>query len=283
MNRMKSLFTSFSLLLLGANFAQVTAPKASPGCRLEQRVGLTDITVTYSRPSVNGRVIFGDLVPYNEYWRLGANESTKLTCTDMLIFGKDTLKAGTYAVYAKPSATEWQVAFYTEYGNWGLPEKWDESKVALTLKSSVINRQESVENLTIDINNIENNGGDIVMAWDKVKIQIPFTVLVKEKVLASIKKVLSGPTANDYHTAAKYYLDEKIDDKQALEWVEKAITMRPEAYWMLRTKSLIQASLGKYNEAISTAEQCQKLAEADGDSAYVIQCKNSIAEWKKRK
>ena len=280
---MKYLFTSFSLLLLGANSAQVTAPKASPGCRLEQRVGLTDITVTYSRPSVNGRVIFGDLVPYNEYWRLGANESTKLTCTDMLIFGKDTLKAGTYAVYAKPSATEWQVAFYTEYGNWGLPEKWDESKVALTLKSSVINRQESVENLTIDINNIENNGGDIVMAWDKVKIQIPFTVLVKEKVLASIKKVLSGPTANDYHTAAKYYLDEKIDDKQALEWVDKAITMRPEAYWMLRTKSLIQASLGVYPDAIKTAEQCLKLAEADSDSAYVIQCKNSIAEWKKRK
>ncbi|MFM7664502.1 MAG: DUF2911 domain-containing protein [Bacteroidota bacterium] len=280
---MKYLFTSACLITFWVVFSQVTAPKASPSCRLEQRVGLTDITVTYSRPSVNGRVIFGDLVPYNEYWRLGANESTKLTCTDMLIFGKDTLKAGTYAVYAKPSAAEWQVAFYTEYGNWGLPEKWDESKVALTLKSAVINRQESVENLTIDINNIDNNGGDIVMAWDKVKIQIPFTVLVKEKVLASIKKVLSGPTANDYHTAAKYYLEEKIDDKQALEWVDKAITMRPEAYWMLKTKSLIQASLGKYSEAISTAEQCLKLAEADGDTAYVSQCKNAIADWKKRK
>jgi len=280
---MKYLFTSACLITFWVVFSQVTAPKASPSCRLEQRVGLTDITVTYSRPSVNGRVIFGDLVSYNEYWRLGANESTKLTCTDMLIFGKDTLKAGTYAVYAKPSAVEWQVAFYTEYGNWGLPEKWDESKVALTLKSAVINRQESVENLTIDINNIENNGGDIVMAWDKVKIQIPFTVLVKEKVLASIKKVLSGPTANDYHTAAKYYLEEKIDDKQALEWVDKAITMRPEAYWMLKTKSMIQASLGKYSEAISTAEQCLKLAEADGDTAYVSQCKNAIADWKKRK
>lgn len=280
---MKYIFTSACLFTFWAVFSQVTAPKASPSCRLEQRVGLTDITVTYSRPSVNGRVIFGDLVPYNEYWRLGANESTKLTCTDALIFGKDTLKAGTYAVYAKPSETTWQLAFYTEYGNWGMPEKWDESKVALTLKSSVINRQENVENLTIDINNIENNGGDIIITWDKVKIQIPFTVLVKEKVLASIKKVLSGPTANDYHTAAKYYLDEKIDDKQALEWVDKAITMRPEAYWMLRTKSLIQASLGVYPEAIKTAEQCLKLAEADGDSAYVIQCKNSIAEWKKRK
>jgi tetratricopeptide (TPR) repeat protein len=280
---MKYLFTSAYLLSFWMIFSQVIAPKASPSSRLEQRVGLTDITITYSRPSVNGRIIFGDLVPYNEYWRLGANESTKLTCTDILIFGKDTLKAGTYAVYAKPSATEWQVAFYTEYGNWGMPQKWDESKVAFTVKTPVINVHDKVENLTIDINNMDNDGGDIVIAWDKVKIQIPFSVSVKEKVLASIKKVMSGPTANDYHTAAKYYLEEKIDDKQALEWVEKAITMRPEAYWMLRTKSLIQASLGKYNEAISTAEQCIKLAEADGDTAYVSQCKNSIADWKKRK
>lgn len=280
---MKYLFTSAYLLSFWMIFSQVIAPKASPSSRLEQRVGLTDITIIYSRPSVNGRIIFGDLVPYNEYWRLGANESTKLTCTDILIFGKDTLKAGTYAVYAKPSATEWQVAFYTEYGNWGMPQKWDESKVAFTMKTPVINVHDKVENLTIDINNMDNDGGDIVIAWDKVKIQIPFSVSVKEKVLASIKKVMSGPTANDYHTAAKYYLEEKIDDKQALEWVEKAITMRPEAYWMLRTKSLIQASLGKYNEAISTAEQCLKLAEADGDTAYVSQCKNSIADWKKRK
>ena len=280
---MKYLFTSAYLLSFWMIFSQVIAPKASPSSRLEQRVGLTDITITYSRPSVNGRIIFGDLVPYNEYWRLGANESTKLTCTDILIFGKDTLKAGTYAVYAKPSATEWQVAFYTEYGNWGMPQKWDESKVAFTVKTPVINVHDKVENLTIDINNMDNDGGDIVIAWDKVKIQIPFSVSVKEKVLASIKKVMSGPTANDYHTAAKYYLEEKIDDKQALEWVEKAISMRPEAYWMLRTKSLIQASLGKYNEALSTAEQCLKLAEADGDTAYVSQCKNSIADWKKRK
>jgi tetratricopeptide (TPR) repeat protein len=280
---MKHLSTVIYLAWMCTLFAQVNAPKASPSSRLEQRVGLTDIIITYSRPSVNSRVIFGDLVPYNEYWRLGANESTKLTCSDALIFGKDTLKAGTYAVYAKPSVTEWQVAFYSEYGSWGLPQKWDDSKVALSVKSPVINREEKVENLTIDMNNIENNGGDIVIAWDKVKILIPFTVIVKEKVLASIKKVMAGPTANDYHAAAKYYLDEKIDDKQALEWVDKAIATRPEAYWMLRTKSLILASLSMYSEAIKTAEQCLKLAEADGDSAYVIQCKNSIADWKKRK
>ncbi|MBM3165071.1 MAG: DUF2911 domain-containing protein [Bacteroidetes bacterium] len=278
---MKCFFFSVYLLSTGVLLSQVTAPKASPPCRLEQRIGLTDIVVSYSRPSVNGRVIFGDLVPYNEYWRFGANESTKLTCSDALIFGSDTLKAGTYALYVKPSPTDWQLVFYTEYGSWGVPAKWDETKVALNLTRPVMNRQESVENLTIDINNMRNNAGDLIITWDKVKIQVPFSVMVKDKVLASIKKVMAGPTANDYHTAAKFYFDEKIDDKQALEWVEKAIILRPEAYWMLRTKSLIQASLGFYTEAIKTAEQCQKLAEADGDTAYVSQCKNSIAQWKK--
>ncbi|MFN5886389.1 MAG: tetratricopeptide repeat protein [Flavobacteriales bacterium] len=103
------------------------------------------------------------------------------------------------------------------------------------------------------------------------------------KVKASIDKVMAGPTPNDYHAAAKYYYDEKIDNEKALEWVNLALKARPEAYWMLRTKSLIQASLGQYKEAILTAESCIKLAEADGDIAYVSQCKNSIIEWKKQK
>jgi len=283
-NTMTRLFIALLCFLsFSSFFSQVIAPKMSPFCRLEQKVGLTDISITYSRPAVNERVIFGDLVPFDAYWRLGANESTKLTCSDVLIFGKDTLKAGTYAVYAKPGIGEWNLAFYTEYGNWGMPEKWDDTKVALTLKAPVNKKNDVIENLTIDINNMDYNGGELQISWEKTNVKFPFQVVVKEKVLASIKKVLAGPSANDYHTSAKYYLDEHINDTQALEWAEKAIAMRPEAYWMYRTKSLILASMGKYPEAIKTAEQCIKLAEADGDNAYVSQSKNSINEWKKKK
>lgn len=277
------LFLAITCMQLSGAMAQINAPKASPACKIEQRVGLTDISISYSRPAVNGRTIFGDLIPYDAYWRLGANENTKFTTSDALYFGKDTLPAGTYALFAMPGKTEWKLAFYTEFGNWGMPPVWEQNKVALELKSPVSSRVDLTENLTIGLDQLENSSADLVITWDHVSVKFPFTMNTKDKVMASIQKTMNGPSANDFHTAAKFYLDEKINNKQALEWVDKAILLRPEAYWMLRTKSLIQAELGLYAEAIKTAEQCIKLAEADGDSAYVNQSKNSITAWKKIK
>jgi tetratricopeptide (TPR) repeat protein len=277
------LFLALSLGIVSAAQSQIIAPKASPACKIEQRVGLADISISYSRPAVNGRIIFGDLIPFDAYWRLGANENTKFTTSDALFFGNDTLPAGTYALFAMPGKTSWKLAFYTEFGNWGMPPVWDPKKVALELTSTVSVRADRTENLTIGLDQLENSGADLFIAWDRVAVKFPFTLNTKDKVLASIQKVMNGPSANDYHTAAKFYLDEKINNKQALEWVEKAIASRPEAYWMFRTKSLIQAELGLYAEAIKTAEQCIKLAEADGDSTYVNQSKNSITAWKKLK
>jgi tetratricopeptide (TPR) repeat protein len=277
------LFLALSLGIVSAAQSQIIAPKASPACKIEQRVGLADISISYSRPAVNGRIIFGDLIPFDAYWRLGANENTKFTTSDALFFGNDTLPAGTYALFAMPGKTSWKLAFYTEFGNWGMPSVWDPKKVALELTSTVSVCADRTENLTIGLDQLENSGADLFIAWDRVAVKFPFTLNTKDKVLASIQKVMNGPSANDYHTAAKFYLDEKINNKQALEWVEKAIASRPEAYWMFRTKSLIQAELGLYAEAIKTAEQCIKLAEADGDSTYVNQSKNSITAWKKLK
>lgn len=280
---MKNYLVSILLLFLAQSQAQINSPKASPLCKTEQRVGLTDITLSYSRPGVNGRTIFGDLVPYDAYWRLGANENTKISTSDPMIFGSDTLPAGTYALYAMPGKKEWKLAFYKEFGNWGMPEVWDEHKVALTLTSSVFTLPASIENLQINFDQLHNNGAELQIQWDKVLVTFPFTLNTKAKVLASIQKTMNGPTANDFHAAAKYYLEEKIDNQAALSWVDQAIALRPEAYWMLRTKSLIQAAMGQYADAIVTAEQCQKLAEADGDTSYVSQCKNSISEWKNKK
>lgn len=276
------LFLLSMLLTLTAN-AQLNVPKASPLCTYSQRVGLTDIVLSFSRPAVNNRRIFGDLIPFDAYWRLGANENTKITTNDMLIFGKDTLAAGTYAIFAKPGQEQWTIAFYRDYNNWGLPDPWDAKKVVFECTAPIQWQANKTENLTLGIDEIGNNGALLFMAWDNARVNFSFRVNTLPKVKSSIEKVMAGPTANDYHAAAKYYYDEKINDEKALEWVDLAIKARPEAYWMLRTKSLIQASLGLYKEAVVTAELCMKLAEADGDSAYVSQCRNSIAEWKKKK
>ena len=280
---MKKLFLGIFTVLSFSMNAQVQTPALSPVSKFEQKVGLTDITIQYSRPGKRDRLVFGDVVPFGEIWRLGANENTKITSSDAIVFGKDTVKAGTYAIYAKPEKDNWTLFLYSETTNWGVPDPWDTKKVVYETKLPVVQLNDVVETLTISIEKIENNGASLVIMWDKSKIALPFTVNTKDKVLASIKKTMEGPSANDYNRSATFYYQEKIDVKKALEWSTKACEMRPEAYWMLRTKALLQAENGDFKGAIVTAKKSMELAEIDGDAAYVKMNKTSIEEWSKKK
>jgi len=266
--------------------AQVQTPKASPIAKVEQRAGLTDISISYSRPAVNGRKIFGELIPFGQRWRLGANENTKITTSDVLIFGSDTLQAGTYALFATPNSDSWVIDFYTETTNWGLPEKWETSKVALTVNAKVKKMPLVTENLSITIDAMEFNSAVLNITWDKTQVSIPFTLNTKVKVLESIEKTLSGSsvTANDYNQAASYYFTEQVDLKKALEWSTKAVELKGvSAYWMTRLKSQIQAANGDFKGAIETAKISLAEAEKDGDQNYVKMNQQSIEEWSKKK
>jgi hypothetical protein len=270
---------------LSASFnAQVLTPKASPVAKLQQKVGLADIQIDYSRPSVNGRVIFGELIPFGQTWRLGANENTKITSSEALIFGKDTLKAGTYALFAKPGQSSWEFYFYTDYSNWGLPEKWEDAKVALKVSAAAETSKEFTENLTLQLEDLKSSSAKITLTWAQTKVTLPFTLDTKTKVLASIDKTMAGPSANDYHQAATYYFNEKLDLKKALEWSTKAVELRgPSAYWMTRLKAQLQAANGDYKGAIETAKISIEAAKADGDDAYVRANEKSIEEWSKKR
>jgi hypothetical protein len=281
---MKKLFILLSLSFGSYSFGQITTPQASPQAKVEQKVGLADISISYYRPGKRGRTVFGDVVPFDELWRTGANENAKITTSDPLIFGKDTLKAGTYAIFTKPGQTNWEVFFYSDYSNWGTPENWDEKKVALKTTAAVSKLSETVEHFTIGFDKMENNSAEIFFSWENTKVTIPFSLNTKDKVLASIKKTMDGPTANDYHRAASYYFTEKIDMKKALEWSTKAVELRGEsAYWMTRLLAQLQAENGDYKKAIETAKKSMSAAEKDGDMNYVKQNKTSIDEWSKKK
>jgi hypothetical protein len=131
---------------------------------------------------------------------------------------------------------------------------------------------------------MENSSAEIIMTWENTKVTIPFSLNTKDKVLASIKKTMDGPTAKDYHRAASFYFTEKIDVKKALEWSTKAVELRGEsAYWMTRLLSQLQAENGDYKKAIETAKRSMDAAEKDGDMNYVKQNKSSIEEWSKKK
>lgn len=280
---MKNLLFLAALVCSSTIFAQIQRPMASPQGKVEQKVGLTDVKVEYYRPSKNNRVVFGEVVPFNELWRTGANENTKFTCADAVVFGKDTLKAGTYAIFTKPSEKSWEVIFYTETTNWGTPDKWDEGKVALRLTANVIALNDVVEMFTIGFDNVTTNSANLVLSWDKTRVAVPFTVPTAVKMQAAIDKTMAGPTSGEYYASAEFYFKEKKDLKQALVWVTKAAEMRPEAYWFLRLKSQIQAELGDYKGAIATAKVSMELAEKDGDANFVNVNKTAIEEWSKKK
>ncbi|MFO8148336.1 MAG: DUF2911 domain-containing protein [Bacteroidota bacterium] len=272
-------FLCTGMFMIGAS-AQIQAPQPSPFSTVEQKVGLTDVTIEYSRPGMRDREIFGNLVPFGEVWRTGANENTKITFSDDVEIGGETLKKGTYALFTKPKKDSWEVIFYSDASNWGVPQNWDDSKVALTATAEVSELPFAMETFTILLNDLRNDAAVLNIVWGNTMASLPIKFPTAAKTLTSIEKVMSGPTANDYFTAGSYYHDAKIDNKKALEWVNLAIEMQDGApYWMLRKKSLIQADLGMKEEAIATAKLSLAAAEKAGNADYVKMNKDSLKEW----
>ncbi len=164
---MKKIFLSLFVATLGLSVnAQIEAPQPSPSSKLEQKVGLTDVTVEYSRPGVKGRKVFGNLVPYGNLWRTGANKNTIVTFSqDVTIDGK-SLKKGSYAIFTKPSASSWEVMFYNDTNNWGTPRQWDDRKVALTTNVKVQTMPMLIETFTITIDDVMNGSAVLGILWE---------------------------------------------------------------------------------------------------------------------
>lgn len=278
----KFVIASFIIATFGAN-AQIKTPALSPLGKVEQTVGLTNISIEYSRPSKRGRTVFPDVVPYNEIWRAGANKNSMITSDDKLVFGKDTLKSGTYAIYVKPETSQWTVYFYKNTENWGTPQKWDDNEVALSVKAPVSNGT-ITETFTINIDKIEVDGANLVFAWDKTNVSIPFKVLTGPKVEANIAKALQGPTSADYYRAADYYLNSNGDMNKALEWMNKSISLSGEnvPFYYFRKKSLIQANLKDYKGAIESAKLSLEAAKKANNEDYIKMNEASIKEWSKK-
>ena len=286
---MKIYFLSTLIVLLQLSISnvaigQVQTPQLSPVCEVNQTVGLTEINISYSRPSKRNRVVFGEVVPYNEMWRLGANKNSMITISEEIYFKQDTLPKGTYALFAKPSEDKWELVFYSEYSNWGTPENWEESKVALTLNADVSPLESSVETMCISIENIGTAAASLCITWDQVRVAFPFQLMTQKQVVESIEKVMSGPSASDYYNSAKYYLGEGLDPEQALKWINSAVEIRGKsAYWMTRLQAQIYAELNNYDRAIASANLSMEEAEKAGNTNYVKMNKQSIEAWSKKK
>lgn len=263
--------------------AQIKTPQASPRAIVSQMVGLTEVELNYSRPGAKGRPVFGNLVPFGKLWRMGANENTTISFSDDVIIDGKTLKKGKYALYSVPRIESWDIIFYTSTDNWGLPQEFDETKVALrtTVKEEALSKP--VESLTINISGLDTSSAFLEIFWENSSVALKFEVPTQKTAMASIEKVLNGPSANDYYSAANFLFQSNTDIAKSLVYVNKSLELsKDKPFWFLRLKSLIQAKQGDKSGAIETAKLSLEAAEEAKNQDYVKMNRDSIAEWSKK-
>lgn len=283
---MKQLFLSLTLLIGAFTAEAQDLPKLSPMSKSEHVVGVTKITLQYSRPSVRGRVIFGDVVPYNEVWRLGANEPTKITTSEMLIFsaGGDsiqTLLPGTYAIFAFPAADgNWRIVINSDIEQWGAGN-YDESKNIINLNIKATENQ-FTETLLIDINEVTPHGASLVIAWDKLKVSVPFMVDTKTHAERNIQDAIA--TGKDlgkvYNAAANYHLNITEDYKAGITYIDQSIAIE-KTYSNLFLKARLLQKQGETKQAIKLAEEAKEMAEVAKNDRWVSYIQENIDAWKK--
>lgn len=275
------LFLFVGLAIQGLN-AQITTPQPSPKATIMQKIGLTDFTLSYSRPSARSRMVFGDLVPYGEKWRTGANEATLLKISDDIMIEGQALKAGEYAIYTVPDKFNFEWIFYKNTTSWGLPEEWKEEEVALRVKTPVNMVNNKTETLTFDFDELRNTSAVLKLTWENVTTACKITVNPDIKVMKDIEKALGGPKAGDYYAAGRYYLENDKDANQAYQWLHKANEMSPKFYY-LRQEALALAKLNRYKEAIEVAKKSTEMAKTEKNDEYVKMNTKDIETWSKMK
>lgn len=272
-----NLLIAFSACL---TIAQSLTPRVSPMAKLVQTVGITEITVSYSRPAVKGRVIWGGLVPYDKLWRVGANENTTITFPEQVtITGvpNGTLPAATYGLHMIPGNNEWTVIFSKDFKLWGdSGYKQENDALRFTVKPETC---EMTERLTFDFEDITDYSANLVMKWEKLKVKIPISLDTKKIVMDNIKKNFSPATAN---AAASYLLTSGSDFEEGLKWINYSIMMG-ENYGNLKIKAQLLEKTGNKKEAISTMEKALEFGGKLKDKPFdYTAMEQLLTEWKSK-
>ncbi|MGB5508745.1 DUF2911 domain-containing protein [Robiginitalea sp.] len=261
--------------------AQIVHPKASPFQEVSQDVGLSEVHIRYSRPAVKGRKIFGNLVPYGRIWRVGANESTKISLTHPMQIGDHQIPAGTYALYAFPEAAAWEIVFHKDTTLWGDGRDAYSPSDEL-FRTPVVPEPWPVvqENFLITFDHITHNSLEMLLIWDRTCIRIPMEVDTQSLMEASIAEALSKePSAQSYYEAARYLQEEGRDYNRALNYIDKALEYGGDTYYFYRVRSLILEALGSYPEAIEAARRSEVLAAKEGKDEFVRMNRDNIEKW----
>ncbi len=260
-------------------------PVLSSNAKLIQDFSVSNIEITYSRPSMRGRKIFGlgDFVcPYGKVWRTGANAPTKIKLGEELEIGGFKVKAGEYALYTIPGKERWEIILNTGTTNWGADGYTKENDVArFSIKPSLLD--ENVQTFTINISDITFNTCKIELEWERTKITIPVVAHNEETVDLNIDKAINHPQPLPYFQAANYYLesDKKLDVAKA--YIDKAVDQDPKAFYAWLLKAKIEKKLGNDEAAVVAAKKSMEMAKGNANEAeYIRNNTRIIEEIKKR-
>ena len=246
---------------------QLKTPSPSPTTSVKQDFALSSIELSFSRPGVKGRKIFGDLVPFGKVWRTGANGATTITFGEDVTIGMKKVVAGTYGLLTIPGETEWTFII-TKQTDVTSPAAYKEDQDVVRVKATPATLPFSVETMNIGIDDLKSNSCMIGLLWDNVYVGFPVTADVDSKVMAQIKDAMEKDN-RPYAASAQYYVDNGKDLNKAIEWLDKGIAQNPDAFWLQYQKARALAKLGKKTEAIAASNKSIEIATKAKNDDYV--------------
>ena len=253
---------------LFAQAPQIEFPTASPAATLKQRVGLTDIEINYSRPSMRGREIFGGLEPYGAVWRTGANNATKITFNTPVKFNGTEVAAGTYALFTIPErAGDWTVIINKVSGQWG-SYAYDVKNDVARVKATPVPQAQPIETFAITLSDLSaGNAATLNLWWENVRVPVKLEVDFLGTLVPKLDALMaSAEPKKPYFSAAMFYYENNLDLKKAAAWMDAAIAERPNQMWMVYRKGLILEKMGDKSGALAAAQQSLELVKTDAQA-----------------
>ena len=259
-----------------ATAQQLDLPRPSPNARLTQTIGLTDITVEYSSPGVKGRPVWGTLVPYDQLWRAGANAATKVTFSKDVVVGDKPVPAGSYSLFVIPGKSSWTLVLNKNATASTAAYKQSEDVVRFTCAPKAIPPR---ERLAYVFSDFDDNGGNLDLEWEKVRVSLPIKLATDKQTEANIAALEAG-SWRPYNSAARYLLEARKSPDVAMRLVDRSLSLR-EDWFNVWTKAQLLAQKGDKKAALAMAEKAKALGDKSDAFFFKDEVNKAIADWKK--
>ncbi len=277
---MKKIFlTAIAVSALLISEAQLKTPAPSPTQTIKQDFGLSSVELSYSRPGMKGRKIFGDLVPFGKVWRTGANSATTITFGEEVMIGDKKIPAGKYGLLTMPEKKEWTIII-TKQLDVTSPAAYKPEMDVARIMVAPMNMKDEMESFTMQFADVKSTSCALHIMWEKTAVAVPINVDVETKVMAQIDQLMNKDN-RPYFNAAMYYMDNGKDLDKALAWFDKGIEGNPTAFWMHHQRANCLAKLNRKDEAKAAAEKSKELATTAKNDDYVKLNEKLLAELNK--